>query len=64
MTNSETILKSLESNTTEFKRLCEVKACSPDLLEDLNKALEQGALLSVNINAVMKHLMLLKDRLG
>jgi hypothetical protein len=59
----ETILRSIEANAEEFKRLCEVKACSPTLLEDLDKALSEGAQLSVNIETVMSLLLDLKTRL-
>ena len=63
MNNIENILRSLEANAAGLKDLCYVKACSPNLLADLNKALEQGALLSANIDLVMAHLLDLKMRL-
>jgi hypothetical protein len=63
VSQTQTILRSLEANAAEFKRLCEVKACSPDLEEDLDKALSAGAQLSVHIETVMSHLLDLKTRL-
>ena len=61
--NIESILTGLEANAGEFKRLCYAKACSSDLLGDIDKALAQGSLLSVNVDMVMAHLLDLKTRL-
>jgi hypothetical protein len=59
----EVILKGIEGNVEEFKRLCEAKACSPTLLEDLDKALTQGSILSADIDKVMTHLRFLKIKM-
>jgi hypothetical protein len=59
----DSILTGLEANAGEFKRLCEAKACSPNLLEDINKALTQGSKLSCDLDTVMTHLLDLKTRL-
>lgn len=63
MRTVEIILKGIEGNIAEFKRLCEAKVCSKDLLVDLNKALTQGSVLSADIDKVMTHLLDLKTRL-
>ncbi len=63
MITVEIVLKSIEANAAEFKRLCEAKACSPDLLKDLDRALTQGAILSGGIDTVVAHLKTLKTRL-
>ena len=59
----EIILKGIVGNVTEFKRLCEAKVCSPELLKDLDRALMQGSVLSADIDTVMTHLLDLKQRL-
>ena len=63
MTRTQTILNSLEANAGEFKRLCEMKICSFDLNDDIDKALGCGAELSVHIDTVMMRLLDLKMRL-
>ena len=59
----ELILKGIEGNVKEFKRLCEAKVCSTDFLADLSKALTQGSLLSTDIDWVMTHLLNVKNQL-
>jgi hypothetical protein len=59
----EIILKGIEGNAAEFKRLCEAKACSPTLQEDICKALNAGSRLSADIDDVMSLLLDLKTRL-
>jgi hypothetical protein len=63
MKTIENILSSLEANATEFRRLCEAKVCSPDLQTRIDLALNQGGLLSHDIDSVMSHLLELKEKL-
>ena len=61
--NIEIILKGIEGNVTEFKRLCEARVCSSELRKDLDRALMQGSILSANIDMIMAHLLELKTKL-
>jgi len=63
MIKTQTILSSLEANAREFKRLCEIKICSSDMEEDIDKALGCGAELSAHVDTVMMRLLDLKTRL-
>jgi hypothetical protein len=63
MRSVEVILRGIEGNIEEFKRLCEAKVCSADLRKDIDKALSQGSVLSADIDKIIKHLMLLKGKL-
>jgi len=57
------ILKGLEGNVAEFKRLCEAGVCSPTLREDLSKALTQGSIISNDVDYIMEHLFGIKNQL-
>ncbi len=57
----ETILKSLEGNTLEFKRLCESSVCSSKLQADLDKGIELGRILLADIERAVLHLTTVEE---
>jgi hypothetical protein len=63
MDKIDTILSCLVGNVEDFKRRCEAKITSSNIVKDLHEALEAGNQLMGNIETVMDRLSEISERL-
>lgn len=63
MDKIDTILNCLVGNTEDFKRRCEARITSPNIVKELYEAIEAGHQLMGNIEIVMDRLFEITRRL-
>jgi len=63
MNRIQTILSCLEGNAKDFTSCCDIRAFSPDIKEEIDKAVEQGEQMVDNIQEVLAFMEGIRARL-